>query len=215
MQTCAAIHLKHRPSWRLSSSRSRNIFSRNFFPKFFTKVGGGDEARRIAANVAKLAGPAAEGSPLERPAPRRRSAAHASFRAGRYPHRPPVCQYARGDRRAFQRGPLMLIWRAQGRGDVDARIERRLTRICFGHFEACPAVFHSLEAWVYWYGDTWREFPSYEVIWNAGILRASKFDETISAWPALPEHAFATYPKARRRYEQVRRRAAAKAATNK
>jgi hypothetical protein len=98
---------------------------------------------------------------------------------------------------------------------VNARIERRLTRIYFGHFEACPAVFHSLEAWVFWMDDTWREFDSWEVYWNAGILRASKFDKTISAWPALPEYAFATYPKARLRYEQVLRRAKRTAATNK
>jgi hypothetical protein len=36
---------------------------------------------------------------------------------------------------------------------------------------------------------------------------ATKFDKTIAAWPPLPEHAFVTYPKARRRYEQVIKRA--------
>jgi hypothetical protein len=78
-------------------------------------------------------------------------------------------------------------------------IERRLTRIRFGHFESSPAVFHWLEAWVFWF-DEWRAFDAHEVMWNAGVMCRAEFEATYGPLPELPETAFAGTARERLRF---------------
>ena len=66
----------------------------------------------------------------------------------------------------------MLICRVQPKED-DMKPIRSLTRICYGSFECHPAIYSSLEAWVFginytYYPRQWRMFDAWEVMWNAG-----------------------------------------------
>jgi hypothetical protein len=69
----------------------------------------------------------------------------------------------------------------------------RKLRPKFGAFESCPTIFHTFEAWVFWYGDAWREFSAFEVMWHAGVMSRAEFEATYSPLPELPEAAFADY----------------------
>jgi hypothetical protein len=79
----------------------------------------------------------------------------------------------------------------------------------YGVFESCPARFTDYEAWVYGFGDVWREFNAAEVLFHAGVMTKEKFEASFRTLPPLPKHAFTKLPNAglKARIDDVNKRA--------